>query len=202
MKHLVYKTTNLVNGKYYIGVHSCSCKDCKYLGSGKALKAALTKYGRENFSREILQEFNTREEAFAYEAEVVVINSKSYNLIAGGAGKPECVPCPELVKLKISNSLKGYRHTLKTKAKMSKSTSGVLHPNYGKVLSVETRQKISVANKGRVLTLASRLSRSKSCVIQGITFNSQSEAKAYFQVSHGTITNWIRNPKKPDCFRT
>ena len=51
---IIYKTTNLVNQKYYIG------KDQKnnpeYLGSGLALNRAIKKYGRENFIKEILEE--------------------------------------------------------------------------------------------------------------------------------------------------
>lgn len=119
MKHLVYKTTNLVNGKYYIGVHSCNCTECKYLGSGKALKAALTKYGRENFSREILHEVSTREEAFEVERQLVKpLDPLSYNLNKGGAnerGRP-----------------KGVKLSLETRLKMSKSHKGMSQPSLSK----------------------------------------------------------------------
>jgi hypothetical protein len=52
----VYKITNLVNGKYYIGKDKHSIKN--YLGSGKIIKSAILKYGIENFKKEILQECN------------------------------------------------------------------------------------------------------------------------------------------------
>jgi hypothetical protein len=51
----IYLTTNLLNGRWYIG--SCWCKNMDragYLGSGKLLTQAIAKYGRENFQREIL----------------------------------------------------------------------------------------------------------------------------------------------------
>ncbi len=45
----VYKTTNLINGKIYIGISKKKSKNSLlYLGSGKALKRAVSKYGRKN----------------------------------------------------------------------------------------------------------------------------------------------------------
>lgn len=88
-KHnLVYKTTNLVNGKFYIGVHSTNKIEDGYLGSGRIFKRALKKYGLESFFREILFDFPTAEEAFAKEEELVTlefINQKdNYNFKTGG----------------------------------------------------------------------------------------------------------------------
>ena len=111
-KHLVYKTTNLVNGKYYIGVHSCKCNPCRYLGSGVALKKAIRKYGRDNFKRETLREFSTREEAFEYEADIVdKLDIRSYNITNGGSGTFvfKTREHTSQTKRKISDSLKGMR---------------------------------------------------------------------------------------------
>jgi predicted GIY-YIG superfamily endonuclease len=86
--HIVYKTTNLVNGKIYVGVHSTNDLNDGYLGSGWALKAALKKYGRESFARDILYIFSTRKLAMDKEAEVVdehfVTDKSTYNLVLGG----------------------------------------------------------------------------------------------------------------------
>ena len=52
----IYITINLINGKKYIGQRKINQKDTKYyLGSGKALKKAIEKYGRESFKREIIE---------------------------------------------------------------------------------------------------------------------------------------------------
>jgi len=60
----VYITTNLINGKQYVGDHSTDDLDDNYLGSGRPLfKNALKKYGKENFKRKILETFDTKEEA-------------------------------------------------------------------------------------------------------------------------------------------
>jgi len=50
MHYIVYKTTNLINKKIYIGIHSTENINDGYLGSGTALKRAIAKHGKENFS--------------------------------------------------------------------------------------------------------------------------------------------------------
>jgi len=60
----VYITTNLINGKQYIGDHSTNNLNDRYLGSGLVLKRSIKKYGKENFERKTLEFFDTKEEAF------------------------------------------------------------------------------------------------------------------------------------------
>jgi group I intron endonuclease len=54
MAGFVYIWTNLINGKQYVGSHIGSVDD-GYIGSGKVFKYAVKKHGIENFSREILE---------------------------------------------------------------------------------------------------------------------------------------------------
>lgn len=89
MFHTVYKTTNLANGNYYIGVHKTENPNDEYLGSGKLLWRAIEKYGWQNFKKEVLFIFETPEEAFKKEEELVDEARKDpscYNLRKGGAG--------------------------------------------------------------------------------------------------------------------
>lgn len=51
---IIYKTTNLINGKIYVGQHKTSAND-GYLGSGKLITRSIKKYGKENFIRETLE---------------------------------------------------------------------------------------------------------------------------------------------------
>lgn len=89
--YYLYKTTNLINGNYYVGVHSSDNPETDpYYGSGTLITRAVAKYGRENFKVEILQYFDTWEDAL--EGERITVNEqllkdpKSYNLTLGGRG--------------------------------------------------------------------------------------------------------------------
>lgn len=88
--YLVYKTTNLVNGKIYIGQHQTYDLNDGYLGSGKLLKQAIKKYGEQNFKREILCECSSLEEMNEKEAEIVndefIQRNDTYNIKHGGEG--------------------------------------------------------------------------------------------------------------------
>ncbi len=84
----IYKTTNNLNGKFYIGVSNGN--NMYYKGSGTALKKAIKKYGGENFVTEILETFDNEDDMFIREAEIVnkefVANRNTYNLKLGGRG--------------------------------------------------------------------------------------------------------------------
>lgn len=86
--YFVYETRNLINGKIYIGVHTTHILDDGYLGSGKLLHKAIKKYGKENFSRRILEFFHTESEAYEKEEEIVnnifIKKSSTYNIRVGG----------------------------------------------------------------------------------------------------------------------
>jgi len=84
--YTIYKTTNKINGKYYIGKHKTSDLNDGYMGSGKLLRRAITKYGIENFTKEILHVFDNEKEMNDKEKELVVICEDSYNLCPGGHG--------------------------------------------------------------------------------------------------------------------
>lgn len=90
MYHLVYKITNLIDGKFYIGKHSTEDIEDGYMGSGLLIRNAIKKHGVTNFKREILEICKTSAEAFAKEAKYcclqVVENPLCYNLIVGGGG--------------------------------------------------------------------------------------------------------------------
>lgn len=156
----IFKTTDLINNKIYIGQHICSSeyKDNYYLGSGKELSLAIKEYGRKNFKKEILEEcdsiseLNERERYWIayYDARNPEVG---YNIQEGGRDSK----IPEEMKKDISNTLKkfykkdpknhpwtGRHHTEETKKKIS-------HTEKGKIIPLEVRLKMSEANRKRAL---------------------------------------------------
>jgi hypothetical protein len=134
----LYKIENLLDGKYYIGVHKTSNLDDGYLGSGKLLSLAIKKYGKDNFKKTILQFFQNEEDMFRAEADIVNENFVSleltYNLKTGGNGGWAYVHEREL-----NRGFSGKTHSEKTKKFLSELAKG-------REVSTETREKLSQNN--------------------------------------------------------
>ena len=141
----IYKTTNLINGKIYVGQHKSETFDLNYYGSGKYLYNALHKYGKENFSVEILEWCETKE--IINEREIYYIqklNSRNrnigYNIAYGGEGG-DLVSClPEEDRKRLSEMLSEMTSEFNRRG---------ITGNKGKHLSEEHRRKISEGNKGK-----------------------------------------------------
>lgn len=88
--YFLYKTTNLLNGKYYIGKHKTRNLSDGYVGSGKLLKRAIEKYGIENFQFEVIEWFDSETMMNQREKELVTeefcSQDDNYNLCVGGHG--------------------------------------------------------------------------------------------------------------------
>lgn len=88
--YYVYKITNKINHKIYIGCHRTSNLDDGYMGSGKYINRAYEKYGIENFEKTILQFYSNEKEMFDAEASIVnrefIKQDTNYNLAEGGKG--------------------------------------------------------------------------------------------------------------------
>jgi len=88
MKYIIYKITNTVNNRFYIGRHATTNIDDGYMGSGKAIINAIKKYGKDSFKKEILAEATSPEELWDLEKcivnESVVTDPLSYNMAYGG----------------------------------------------------------------------------------------------------------------------
>jgi len=85
----IYKITNTINGRWYIG--KTNGRDPNYMGSGKLLKQAYARYGQENFIKEVLEsctadeELNLREQHWIATTGAIQ-DPMSYNLAEGGSG--------------------------------------------------------------------------------------------------------------------
>lgn len=155
-----YKTTNLINGKYYYGKHVAKTIPNKYLGSGTVFLKALKKYGRSNFNKEILQFYTSKEECAIAERilvnENVVNDPRSYNIALGGGGmgyhKPRARNKP-LSKESCNNISKGLKAYYKSIGGMEEGRrKNIGDANRGKEDSLEVRKNKSDGKKGITFT--------------------------------------------------
>jgi hypothetical protein len=119
--HFIYKTVNTINGKFYLGMHSTSNLEDGYLGSGSMLSKSIKKYGRENFTIEILEFCESREKLRLREYEVitqdVIDDPMCMNIRLGGYNgigtygkklkKREYKPLSESHKASLRKAMKG-----------------------------------------------------------------------------------------------
>jgi group I intron endonuclease len=164
---IIYKTTNKINGKFYIGVHNGTRN--WYKGSGSILKKAIRKYGVSNFLRETLYELDNEVEAYLKEQEIVTVNLLSdplcYNLRLGGRGGRSGVVTvkdkdtssiigsvsilhPNYVSGKWVHILKGRDTFAKARIKALEVRKNQPGPRTGQTLSNETKEKIRKSRTG------------------------------------------------------
>ena len=88
--HFIYKTTNLKNGKFYVGMHSTNKLDDGYFGSGYKLRRSINKHGKKNFKLEILEFLPDMSSLKKREKELVnddlLKDPMCMNLVFGGNG--------------------------------------------------------------------------------------------------------------------
>ena len=140
MKYTIYKTTNLINNKIYIGTHITDNPNDSYLGSGTVLKRAIEKHSKVNFNKEILFIYDNKEDMYNKEKELVDANfvkrKDTYNLKLGGEGGWNGMVVvkdtngnilqvlnddPRYLSGELVFIQKGRHHTNKTKQKISRA---------------------------------------------------------------------------------
>ena len=162
--YYLYQITNLVNAKIYVGVHKTKSLDDGYMGSGKIIRSAIEKHGISNFSKVILEFFDTSEAMYAREKEVVtnefLLREDTYNLRRGGTGGFDYINRNQL-------NAKGHSQTRSNRIKVLQESSSKggksrfikhgVHENFKqagrtsflrKHHSAETKQKMSLTKKG------------------------------------------------------
>lgn len=143
--HYVYLITNKINNKKYIGKHSGELDD-NYYGSGENITAAIKKYGKENFKKEILAITETETEAYTLESKLIkafnaVESDEFYNISPGES---------YIVKKNFIRD-RSYTKTAEYRLNMSKAKSGNKNGMYGKKHSEESKRKMSIHSKGKTL---------------------------------------------------
>lgn len=210
----IYKTTNLINGKIYIGKHRAKQFDIKYFGSGIILKNAIKKYGIENFVCEMLESCDSL--AQLNEREVYWIekfNSQraeiGYNISNGGDGLS---PMPEHVKDKIRQANLGKKYSLASREKRRKSNLGKHHLNSEQIkLLAEARRKSGCYSKRkpmaeetkRKISAANKHPNGYVWINDGANNKKVLKADANNYLVNGfvlgRIVHWETHPKKKNC---
>ncbi|WZW72986.1 homing endonuclease [Vibrio phage TCU-VP03-AIR1] len=99
MFYTVYKITNLINGRIYVGVHKTENLEDDYMGSGKLIKRAIKKYGVDNFTREYIAIFDNADDMYNMESVIVdesfIQSNDTYNISLGGNGSFEHIHSDE-----------------------------------------------------------------------------------------------------------
>ena len=193
----IYITTNNINNKKYIGQRKYDRNGSwkSYLGSGLILKKAIKKYGKENFSKEIIivsynQEELNELEIFYINKYDAAISEDYYNIANGGksgnvfVGKTE----EEMVKIR---------------RKMSEANSGSNNPNFGKNQfagkteeeMIKIQKKISEAMTGKQHSYETKKKMSENrqdkipviCITTKKIFGSIKEAERITGINQGNI---------------
>lgn len=165
---IIYKITNLINNKYYIGQDHKN--DPEYYGSGRIINNSIKKYGKENFKKEILEycvdddELNEKEIFWINKLNSIVPNG--YNITKGGTGGDTFTfqdnIRKEEIKKKRKNTLlekfggspsRGCKLSDDQKKKISESKTGKKYPSRkSAIFSEEHKNNISNSLKGRVVS--------------------------------------------------
>ncbi len=182
----VYKITNIINGKIYVGgavcfrvrwgQHKYKLKNDKH--HSIHLQRSWDKYGEENFVFKILEIVEDKEKLLKREQHWLdktecCKREFGYN-ICSTAGSQLGYKHTEEARHKMSNSHKelykngyvssnlGKKHTKKSKKKMSLALSGKNHPIYGKNHSKKTKKKMSKTHKGKIISEESKKNMSNA----------------------------------------
>lgn len=174
---IIYKATNLINGKVYIGKtikslerrrneHVSGTSDSTKTFNG--IKGAIAKYGKENFSWEVLeicsQEESSEREMYYIQLYKSNVNGFGYNLTNGGDGasfgdlNPSKRPDVK-EKLRIANT--GFKHSEETLLKMS----AISKEYYKDGMPEWQKKKISESLIGRSVSKGADNPLSKSCIL-------------------------------------
>jgi hypothetical protein len=212
-----YKITNLINGKYYYGIHSTDNLDDGYMGSGTLLKDAIKKYGKENFSKEIITDYPTRKAASDHEKEVVTLElielDECYNCRTGGEnGNIQSSEIKQQISQTLTGLMTGEKHWTFLKPYPSEGKRKISEFNIGKTYTIEYKQNMSKTFSGLIVgenhafygkqhseetrktIIKTRKEWNKKAFFHTETnqiFQTRKEVRDYFQISQWSVRNWI-----------
>lgn len=150
-KYIVYKITNSINHKVYIGITKFNNPNNRWKNGfgyrkNSLISKAIKKYGWSLFSKEVLHDNLSKEAACAFEIKYIKEYKNlnlSYNIGNGGEGSNSV---SETTKEKL-RQYKGEKASMYGKKHSKESIEKIRKGSIGRPVSLKTRQKISEANK-------------------------------------------------------
>ena len=200
--YLIYKITNLINNKIYIGQHVTTNVNDDYMGSGDHIKNAIKKYGIENFKKEIIAECSSFDEMNDLERELVnqdfVNNPNTYNHAIGGTyGWKNCLKYKSEEEIQnirkhagdaIINLMKNPEYR---KQHVEKISNGLKEAGFdprtflGKTHSEETKRKMSETHKRNNHQKGEKHSQFGKCWIYNL------ELQENKSIKKDELNNWL-----------
>ena len=194
MKHIIYKITNTLNNKIYIGAHSTEDINDSYMGSGDLIKAAQRKYGMEYFTKEILHVLHSSEEMYEKEKEIVDLDfikrHDTYNISLGGKGglKISNIKNPYTLK-RIENYQNYINERERKKAESNRKRSETIKSMYKGSAFDRTGLKLSEAHKAKI---------SRPVSVDGVIYSSGTEAANALGLSRSGFDYILKSDKFPE----
>ena len=210
-KSYVYKIRCKINGEFYFG-SSFNAKRDSYWGTGRKIKERISQYGKENFVKEILGEFDDRVEAHRVENEYIekfrnddkCLNERiEYHFGLYGEESRAKIGAAQRgeksswygkhhtdeTRAKISAAMLGKHLSEETRAKLSAANRGDKNPMYGKNFSEEHRAKLSAVHIGKHLSEETRAKMSAAKRVENLSDETRAKMSAVHRGKH-----WRKNP--------
>lgn len=196
----IYKITNLLNNKIYIGKHSTDDLNDGYMGSGTIIKKAIKKYGIENFRKEYLAFCDTESKLNWFEKFYIKKYDSTnydigYNLTYGGDG---VIPTED-VRIRISKSKKGKQTWIKGKHLSEETKRKISEAKKGKHPSEETKIKLRESHKGKKISEEQKIKISENNKGHSVSYETRkkiSESEKGKKLSDETIRKMIEAHRK------
>lgn len=226
MKYIVYKTTNLITGQYYIGKHKKLVDTFDgYFGSSPLLNEDISKYGAEHFIQETLHDFSNEKDCYAQEILSVGDKWKTddlcYNKQPGGKGfssgcnhysagvgfseqhkknlskaRKKRMSATEETRKKMSISRTGSKRNSETKKRMSLAQSGERNPMFGKTHSNKIKNIISQSLKGKYTGDKCSSFNGYYVTPFGKFASAREISESVTIIGSGTVRAWCKNSNK------
>ena len=205
--HFTYQTKNMINGKLYIGRHSTDNLNDEYIGSGKNLKRAILKYGKNNFAIEVLCFFDTLDDLIKEEEFIVddtwCLNKNTYNIVKGGSnpimfgesnpswkgGSSFYIKKGRADVRGNKNPMYGKFHSNITKEKIKNANMGSVPYNKGTKKTIEEKERDIYAQKTR-----------KIISFNGVIYESIRDCARKLNINQGCVQYRVKKNSFPECY--